>query len=214
VGIGSTGEIRTSVWLYRAEFIYEFGESMSDTLVLPQTSNDIEAYALRFFVAYMPRKARARCGLRIESEVLLGSGDDDRGASSQTANGNLAGTTDTSFISFGYVNTGIALAPELANLVSARLTASAFPLRGRGVFDGMQVSLSGFAFMKYDDSAPISVPTVFGESFVGGEVDLSVDWTLTSDLNLLLQYGIFLPGDAMANDDPLHFFYVGFSYGF
>jgi hypothetical protein len=150
----------------------------------------------------------------LESEVLVGSGDDDRGASSQTANGNLAGTDDNSFIAFGYVNTGLALAPEFSNLVSVRLTGSAFPFRGRGAFDRMQVSLSGYVFMKYDENAPISVPTVFGESFVGGEIDLSVDWTITSDLNLLLQYGMFLPGDAMVNDDPLHFFYVGFSYGF
>jgi hypothetical protein len=214
-GVGSTGEIRTGAWLYRLELIYEFGESISDTLAAPpQTIDDIEAYAIRFFVAYMPRRARARSGLRIESEVLVGSGDDDRGASSQTANGNLAGTTDTSFIAFGYVNTGLALAPELSNLVSVRLTGSVFPFRGRGALDRMQVSLSGFVFAKYDDQAPISVPTVFGESFVGGEIDLSVDWTITSDLNLIVQYGIFLPGDAMANSDPLHFLYAGFSYGF
>ncbi len=214
-GVGSVGEIMTGVWLYRLELIYEFGESISNTLAaLPQTTNDIEAYAIRFFVAYMPVCARASMGLRIESEVLVGSGDDDRGASSQTAGGNLAGTNDTSFISFGYVNTGLALAPELSNLVSFRITGSAFPLRGRGIFDRMQVSLSGFVFAKYDDNAPISVPTVAGESFIGGEVDLMLDWTLTSDLNLLVQYGIFLPGDAMANSDPLHFFYVGFSYGF
>jgi hypothetical protein len=112
------------------------------------------------------------------------------------------------------VNTGLALAPELSNLVSVRLTGSVFPFRGRGALDRMQVSLSGFVFAKYDDQAPISVPTVFGESFVGGEIDLSVDWTITSDLNLIVQYGIFLPGDAMANSDPLHFLYAGFSYGF
>ena len=214
-GAGSTGEIGTGVWLYRLELIYEFGESISDTLAAPpQTVDDIEAYAIRFFVAYMPPGARQRIGLRVEAEVLVGSGDDDRGASSQTAGGNLAGTNDTSFISFGYVNTGLALGPELSNLVAVRLTGSAFPLRGRGLFDRMRASLSGFVFAKYDDNAPISVPTVFGESLVGGEVDLALDWQLTSDLDLLLQYGIFLPGDAMADSDPLHFFYVGFSYGF
>lgn len=212
-GLGSAGEIVTGIWLYRLELVYEFGESISNTLAA-QTTDDIEAYALRFFVAYMPTRARASSGLRIESEVLVGSGDDDRGTSSQTAAGNLAGTNDTSFISFGYVNTGLALAPELSNIVSFRLTGSAFPMRGRGIFDRMQVSVSGYVFAKYDDNAPISVPTVAGESFVGGEVDFAVDWTLTSDLNLLLQYGIFLPGDAMFNSDPLHFFYVGFSYGF
>jgi hypothetical protein len=214
VGVGSAGEIVTGIWLYRLELVYEFGDSISDTLAAVQTVDDIEAYAIRFYVACMPPRARQRIGLRVEAEFLLGSGDDDRGASSQTAAGNLAGTSDTSFIAFGYVNTGLALAPELSNLVSVRLTGSAYPLRGRGVFDRMQVSLSGFVFAKYDENAPISVPTVFGESFVGGEVDLAVDWTITSDLNLLLQYGIFLPGDAFPDSDPLQFLYVGFSYGF
>jgi len=215
VGAGATGEIITGVWLYRLELVYEFGDSISDTLgVLPQTIDDIEAYAIRFYLAYMPPRARATMGLRIEAEVLVGSGDGDRGAAAQTANGNLSGTKDQSFIAFGYVNTGLALAPELSNLVSVRLTGSAFPLRGRGIFDKMQVQLSGFVFAKYDDNAPISVPTVFGESFVGGEIDLTLDWKLTSDLDLIVQYGVFLPGDAMVNSDTLQFFYVGFSYGF
>jgi hypothetical protein len=213
-GAGSTGEIVTGVWLYRLELVYEFGDSDSNGSVSPQVSDEIQAYAGRFYVAYLPPKARDRIGLRIEAEVLLGSGDDDRGSSSQTIGGNLAGTKDESFIAFGYVNTGLALAPELSNLVSVRLTGSAFPLRGRGAFDKMQVVLSGFVFAKYDDNAPISVPTVAGESLIGSEIDLMIDWKLTSDLDLIAQYGIFLPGDAIANSDPLHFFYVGFSYGF
>ena len=215
VGVGSTGEIVTGTWLYRLELVYEFGDSISDTLAtLPQTIDNIEAYAIRFYLAYMPPRERERIGLRIETEFLVGSGDSDRGASTQTGGGNLAGTKDTSFIAFGYVNTGLALAPELSNLVSFRLTGSAFPLRGHGVFDKMQVALSGFVFAKYDSNAPVSVPTVAGENFLGGEIDFTVDWTVASDVNLIVQYGVFLPGDAMANSDSLQFFYVGLSYGF
>jgi len=214
VGVGSAGEVVTGVWLYRLELIYEYGDSMSDGLVSPQASDNIEAWAARFYIAYLPPKARATMGLRVEAEVLVGSGDSDRGTGVDTIGGNLAGTSDKSFIAFGYVNTGLALAPELSNLVSVRLTGSAFPLRGRGAFDKMQIMLSGFVFAKYDQNAPISVPTVAGESFIGGEIDLMMDWKITSDLDLIAQYGIFLPGDAMANSDPLHFFYVGFSYGF
>ncbi len=214
VGAGSTGEIVTGTWLYRLELVYEFGDSTSDGLVSPQTSDEIQAYAGRLYLAYLPPKARATIGLRIEAEVLVGSGDDDRTTSSQTIGGNLAGTKDNSFIAFGYVNTGLALAPEISNLVSVRISGSAFPLRGRGIFDRMQVVLSGFVFSKYDDNAPVSVPTVLGESFIGSEINLMLDWKLASDLDLIAQYGIFLPGDAIADSDPLHFFYVGFSYGF
>jgi hypothetical protein len=68
--------------------------------------------------------------------------------------------------------------------------------------------------MKYDSDAPVSFPTVGGESFLGGEIDFMIDWTIASDVNLIAQYGIFLAGDAMLNSDTLHFFYVGLSYGF
>jgi hypothetical protein len=214
VGAGATGEIVTGTWLYRLELIYEFGHSVSDAFVAPQTSEHIEAYALRFYLAYLPPRARERIGLRIETEFLMGSGDPDRGTGTQTAGGNLSGTKDESFIAFGYVNTGLALAPEISNLVSFRITGSAFPLRGHGIFDRMQVSLSGFVFAKYDSDAPISVPTVAGKGFIGGEIDLALDWKFTSDLDLIAQYGVFLPGDAMIDSSALQFFYVGFSYGF
>jgi hypothetical protein len=215
VGVGSTGEIVTGTWLYRVELVYEFGESIADGFgVLPQPIDDIRAWAGRFYLAYLPERARDRWGLRIEAEVLVGSGDDDRVTGTNTLGGNTGGTSDRSFIAFGYVNTGLVLAPELANLVSLRVTGSFFPLRGHQPFDKMRVWISGFAFAKQDDGAPVSLPTVTGESFIGGEIDIGVDWILTSDLSLNLQYGIFLPGDAFGDSDPLHFFYAGISYGF
>jgi hypothetical protein len=215
VGVGSTGEIVTGTWLYRVELVYEFGESIANLLgPLPQPNDDIRAWAGRFYVAYMPARARETLGLRVEAEVLLGSGDDDRGAATTTAGGNTAGTSDRSFIAFGYVNTGLVLAPELANLISVRVTGSAFPLRGRGAFDKMRVWISGFVFAKQDDGAPVSVATLPGEGYLGSEIDIGVDWILANDVALNLQYGIFLPGDAFADSDALHFFYVGISYGF
>jgi hypothetical protein len=164
----------------------------------------------------MPASRRHR-GLRIEVEVLVGSGDEDRGHASQTVNGNLSGTKDESFNAFGYANTGLALAPELANLLSLRLGASAMPWREqgtRGLLGRLRLAVDGFLYMKTDDSAPMSVSTVAGEGFVGVGVDLTLQWIITSDVAFDLRYGIFVPGDAVADDDPMHFGYVGVSYGF
>jgi len=215
VAVGSVGQIRTSQWLYRAEFIYEFGDSTSDLLgAFPQTVDDIRAWAGRLQVSYLPFELRRTLGLRVEIEVLLGSGDDDRLASAATAGGNTSGTEDESFNAFGFVNTGLALAPELANLVSVRIGASAFPFRGRGVLDKLRISLDTFLYMKMDDNAPLSITTTSGESFVGVGVDIAVAWILTSDTAIDVRYGIFIPGEAVPGDRELHFGYVGVSYGF
>ena len=214
VAVGSTGQITTGQWLYRAEFIWEFGDSTSDVLgTFPQTVDDIQAWAARFLVAFLPPSLRHR-GMRFEVEVLVGSGDDDRGHSSQTAGGNTSGTKDESFNAFGYANTGLALAPELANLISVRFGASALPWRGHRLLGGMRVGVDTFLYAKTDDDAPISVTTTSGEGFVGVGVDLILSWILTSDVTFDLRYGIFVPGSAVPNKDPLHFGYLGVSYGF
>ena len=65
-----------------------------------------------------------------------------------------------------------------------------------------------------DGDAALSVTTTPGDSFVGVEVDITLDWKITSDAAVDLRYGIFVPGDAVPDDDPMNFFYLGFSYGF
>jgi hypothetical protein len=212
--VGSAGQIRTGEWLYRIELIYEGGRSVSDLLgVFPQTIDDVRAWAGRILVSYIPWSTRDDLRLRFEFEVLLGSGDDDRGHPSQTVGGNLSGTNDEAFNSFGYYNTGLALAPELSNLVSIRLAASGFPAP-TGTLRRLRLQLDTFFFVKMDGNAPLSVTTTAGDSFVGVEVDITVDWKLTSDSALDLRYGIFVPGDAVPGNDPMNFFYLGFSYGF
>lgn len=215
LAVGSTGQIVTGRWLYRAEFIWEFGDSVSDLLgTFPQTVDDIQAWAARFLVAFLPPDLRHR-GVRFELEVLVGSGDSDRSRSAQTAGGNLSGTKDESFNAFGYANTGLALAPELANLVSLRLGASALPWKGRtGALGGLRFGVDTFLYAKTDDNAPLSVTTKAGEGFVGVGVDLVVNWIVASDVAVDLRYGIFVPGSAVPDKDPLHFAYLGVSYGF
>lgn len=212
--VGSAGQIHTGEWLYRIELIFEGGRSVSDLLgVFPQTIDDVRAWAGRFLISYIPWSTRATTRLRFELELLLGSGDEDRGHPSQTVGGNLAGTNDESFNGFGYYNTGLALAPELSNIVSIRLAASGFPAPS-GKLRRMRLQLDTFFFVKMDGDSAISVTTTPGDSFVGVEVDITLDWKLTSDSSVDLRYGIFVPGDAVPDNDPMNFFYLGFSYGF
>jgi len=58
------------------------------------------------------------------------------------------------------------------------------------------------------------VLTVTGESYVGAEADFILEWILTSDTALNIQYGLFIPGNAIPDNDLRQYLYVGFSYGF
>ncbi len=214
VAIGSAGQIRTGSWIYRAEIIFESGTSTSDLLgAFPQSLDDVSAWAARIMIAWMPPQLR-RWRMRVEFEVLLGSGDDDRLSANQTAGGNVAGTDDNSFNAFGYINTGLALAPELANLISVRIGVSLLPYDSP-LFKNLRFGFDTFLIAKMDSNAPLSVTTIpGGDSFVGVEFDFILDWKISSDASVDLRYGIFMPGDAIVESSARHFFYLGFSYGF
>ncbi|NJN14255.1 MAG: alginate export family protein [Planctomycetes bacterium] len=214
VAFGSTGQI-VSQWLYRVEFVKEFGRSTSDILgALPQTIDDIDAWAALIRVIHAPHRYRTTLRLRVEFEVLLASGDEDRTHSAQTVGGNLRGTDDEGFNSFGYSRTGLALSPDLSNLLSVRVGASAAPFPGHRWFGNLRLFLDAYFLNKMDRNAPLSVTSVTGEGNIGFEVDLGVQWQILSDLAIDLQYGIFLPGNAVPYDDARHFLYVGVSYAF
>lgn len=212
-GIGSTGSILPNL-AYRAEFVYEFGEGLSDPLRGgAQTTEEISAAAGLLGLTYLVRDPN---DTRFDFELIAGTGDDDRLDANDTVGGNLTGTKDNSFVALGYVNTGLALAPEPANLLSMRLGASSSPFASSaGLFRDFRIGLDGFLFFKIDENAPLNVPTT-NDGFVGGEIDLSIDWRITSDVTASVRYGLFLPGDAMpaTQDDIRQFLWVGVTYAF
>ena len=214
VALGSTGQLGGSTF-YRFEAIYEFGESASDlTGSFPQTRDDIAAWAIKFEVIITPRRYPKLRNFRLELELLLGSGDSDRGHSAHTINGNQSGTNDTSFNAFGYWNTGLVLALDLSNLASLRLGPRWRPWRTEEPGSKVEFGLDLFFFGKLDSDAPVSVTTIPGEGYIGFEADLIIAWQLTSDLAIDFRYGIFLPGDAFLGSKPMQFAYLGVSYGF
>jgi hypothetical protein len=116
------------------------------------------------------------------------------------------------------VNTGLALAPEPANLFCPSLGASSNLLPTSDLFSELRLGVTGYLFTRLQADAPISVQTrLTGSNLVGGEVDATLDWRISSDVNLNLRYGLFMPnssvffqGEGKARD----FMYAGVTYAF
>ena len=139
----------------------------------------------------------------------MATGDDDRLTTTNTFGGNQTGTDDEAFNAFGFINTGLAFNPNVSNLLLVRIGASTFPLAGTETFDRMQVGTDVLIFNKLDSDAPIDEATS-GDGYIGTEIDFYVTWQITSDLIWSVQYGIFLPGEAIVTDsDPRHFLFTG-----
>lgn len=178
-----------------------------------QTSEDIRAWA---FAAGVSSPLRYDPRSRVDADLIIGSGDDDRLDSADTFGGNLTGTTDRAFNGFGYFNTGLALAPDPSNLVIAHVGNTGPIGRGCGeLVDRLRAIVDGFVFVKIDPDAPINLPTT-DDRLVGGEVDAGFDWSLWSDVTVQLRYGIFIPGPAMpaGQDGTRQIIFGGVTYAF
>ena len=217
-GVGATGNVGDRV-LYGVEFVYETGDTLSNSfgvegpilVQVPQTRDDVEAFAADFRVEYLfPGHRRTR----VSTEVLLASGDDDRGDTSTTFGGNAPGTTDRAFNAFGLINTGLAQAPAVSNLMMLRCGVSTFPLGDTVEFQRLQVGLDVFLFGKFDKDAPIDEPTA-DQRYLAWEPDVFLNWQVMSDVTLAVRYGISFPDDgAFAIDDPRQFFSFSLSFAF
>ena len=221
IGGGVNGSF-TDRLAYGVEVVYEGGRGLSNSFTTvngvlqqqPQTHERIEAYAGAARVEYLPFDARRT---RFSAEAIAATGDDDRLHTSNTFGGNAPGTTDRAFNAFGLVNTGVAFAPALSNLLSARVGAATFPAPDVAAFRRLQVGADLFVFAKSDADAPIDEPTT-DERYLGWEPDVFLNWQITSDVTLAVRYGVFFPGDAIADaggdDDPRHFIFTGLTIAF
>lgn len=153
LGVGAAGTIGDHL-RYGFEAAYETGNGLSNSFVLSplggleaidQTRDTIIAMAGDAKVDYLVNDAhQTRYGL----EVIVASGDSDRGSATNTFNGNRPGTKDNGFNAFGLLNTGLAFAPSVSNLLAVRVGASTFPLPEVSFFQHMQVGTDVFIFSK------------------------------------------------------------------
>lgn len=229
LGAGSLGSIGPNI-IYRAEFVQQWGTTLSDPLnrspvftpetlagrplAVPQQNASISAQAGLVGLTWL---ARDETDLRLDFQFVIGSGDPNRLDSGTTFGGIAPRKVDHAFNSNGYVNTGLALAPSPTNLAIPSLGFSLNPLASIPIFKDLRYGVTGYLFTKLQSDAPISVLTRPGTGYVGGEIDQNLDWRISSDLNLNIRYGIFLPNKRAffpGEGKIRQFFYVGMTYAF
>jgi len=197
-GIGSHGQLFLPNLRYYAEAIWETGNS-SATFV-PTQSEDIDAFAVNAGLDYYFNcPGRPRLGV----QYALGSGDKDRRSPTNTLFGNLPGTDDDGFLGFGYIDTGYALAAQLANLQFVRIGGAVRPFEDVESFglNRLEVGSNFFWLWKDERTGGISdVRANLADSDIGNELDVFLHWYLMSDLIVSVRFGTFYPGDAYSKD--------------
>ncbi|MBI3857652.1 MAG: alginate export family protein, partial [Planctomycetes bacterium] len=148
-------------------------------------------------------------------QYMFGSGDSDRTSPTDMAAGNTGGTTDTSFLSFGFVQTGFSLFPRVANIHILRLGGSIRPLESVELFHKMEVGVYGYYYRKAVAQELISDSRAFlNDADIGKEIDIFLRWRIFSDLGFYLNYGRFFPGKAYLDDASRDFVSAGITYSF
>jgi hypothetical protein len=206
LGVGIAGPIGDRI-VYGIEAAYEGGNNLTTSADIsgpfvtpvPQEREDIQAWAADARIDYLfPDAHRSR----MSGEFIIASGDHDRSSSTNTFGGNKAGTKDNAFNAFGLLNTGLAFAPTVSNIIVGRVGASTFPLRTSGTLGRIQVGTDFFVYGKTEADAPIDEPTIEGVRFLGVEPDFFLNWPMTSDLTLAVRYGIFFPNEDAFPSHP------------
>lgn len=218
IGFGSNGSVGDHL-LYGAEMTAEGGGTLSNSfkvsgfnlVPVTQTRDDIKAFASDFKLDYVFNDVRTS---RLSAEAITATGDPDRGQTNTTFNGNKPGTPDLAFNGFGLVNTGLAFAPEVSNLMAFRVGASTYPFADVRGFHRLQLGTDFFAFGKLFRHGAF-VERTTDKHFLGVEPDAYLNWQITSDVTLAMRYGVFFPtSTVIQHEAPRQFFYTGVTFAF
>ncbi len=215
-GAGARGPLgEQSTW--RVELDLESGRALSSPISAAgapttQSHESIDAFALAGGASWMFGDARAS---RVDLDFVVASGDSDRLDSADTFAGNVTGSVDRAWNGFGFLDTGIALAPDPSNLATLELALETSPFSGDESWRRLRALASLYLFGKLDPDAPINLPTV-DKRFVGAELDIGCEWNIRSDLTFSMRYGLFMPGSAMppGEDGSRQILYGGVTYAF
>jgi hypothetical protein len=210
LGAGARGEIMHNL-NYWVEGVFEGGSGYNDGDFMRR--NDIEAWG---FDAGIEKLFDMPTHPRLTAEYMFGSGDPDRMYSPTNARGgNGPDRRDSSFVGFGYRDTGISLAPVVSNLHVVRLGGSLKPLEQFELLREFEIGTNWFLYQKHQSRAAISDPLADNFSGeIGWEMDYFVNWRVASDLSWTVRWGTFFPGDAYSDDDPRHFVFTGVTWSF
>ena len=218
LGVGSSGQL-TGKLRYGLEAAYEFGDTLSNSFeiagfgIIPvkQHRDNIDAAAFDGRLDYLFADP---ADTRLSGEIIAATGDPDRGHTSNTFNGNKPKTDDHAFNAFGLVNTGLAFAPDVSNVLIVRGGLSTFPFHEVRPLRRLQAGVDVFVYNKFQEDAPID-ETTRNQRFLGVEPDVYVNWQVTSDVTLALRYGVFFPSDEnLPIDKDRQFFFAGVTFAF
>ena len=145
----------------------------------------------------------------------MASGSHDRDSSTNnTFGGEKPGTPDLAFNGFGLINTGLAFAPDVSNMLITRLGVSTEPFNNFALFRKAEIGGDVFIYDKDWKDAPIDEPTKDGR-LLGYEPDVYLNWQITSDLTLAMRYGIFQPSTKiLSSQKARQLFYTGVTLAF
>ncbi len=208
-GIGSQGQLARYL-RYSTEVVYEGGKSYGNNVLSGR--DPINALGFDALLGYLlPNRFQPN----FDAEYMFASGDGDRRGSPIDAVGGNTSGVDSSFVGFGYRDTGLAFAPRLSNLHTWRTGASFLPFTNRGWLRRFRAGTDWFLYAKNKATGAVSDFTVDRSSnYVGWEMDYYINWQITQDLTATARYGTFFPGDAISNDETRTFFLFGMTYSF
>ncbi|MBV8881252.1 MAG: alginate export family protein [Planctomycetaceae bacterium] len=207
-GVGGRGTLWAGLG-YSAELVYEFGESAASISTEMETIRSFAAILTLDYEFSGPMEPM------LLLQYMFGSGDSDRQSVSDALAGNQAGTDDTGFLSFGFVQTGYSLFPRVSNIHIVRLGGTIRPLESIEPLHKLQVGVFGYLYRKAKSESPISDSRAFlDDSDIGKEIDFTLRWRIFSDLGFSLNYGCFFPGDAYQETKARNFVSAGLTYSF
>lgn len=210
LGFGARGELMPNLH-YWAEGVFESGHSFGDGAF--RKRDYIEAWGWDIGVE---KRWTVPTRPRVMAEYMFASGDPDRLYSpTNAAGGNSGDRKDSSFVGFGFRDTGISAALLNSNLHVWKAGASLSPLERYELFRDLEIGTNWLLYCKHHSRAAISDPTA--DQFngqVGWEMDYFLNWRLSSDLSWTVRWGTFFPGSAYSDRDCRHFIFSGVTWSF
>ncbi|MCK4341906.1 MAG: alginate export family protein [Phycisphaerae bacterium] len=209
-GVGARGELLPNL-NYWAEGVFESGHSYGDGAF--SQKDYIEAFG---WDVGLEKLFNVPLRPRLAAEYMFASGDSNRLYSPTNAAGGNRGTReDTSFVGFGFRDTGMSLAPTMSNLHVWRIGGSLAPLEKITLFRDFEIGTNCFLYHKNRRRAAISDPLADRfHGYVGWEMDYFINWRLASDLSWTIRWGTFFPGSAFSDRSTRHFLFTGVTWSF
>ena len=192
LGLGIEGSVKPN-WPYYFELMLQNGRTAaSDT---NSGTDKISANAFYFETDYYVKDDPKKTFYTLE--YAHASGDPDRNSVSNTIGGNIAGTTDKNFVSWGSYDLGLALHPRFSNVNALKIGGFFKPFYTSEYFQEMQLGAKYIYYTKANGTGAISDTLAnTGSKNLGTGLDFYMTWRLFSDTLIFFNYGQFSPGDA------------------